>query len=128
MISKQGTGRIQWTTPGWFGAQIGGSCWLVVTGVMLLEKSTLAGALMLGCFFLPNLIGLTIWMKREAIDPYRAFQSLILVLLISSGVAIAGVDLLGFLDQLDPRLENPRMLYLMLLVYPAVMILVRFRN
>ena len=128
MQCKRGTGRMQWSTGGWFGSQVGSTCWLFGSAILFLRQFPSLAAWLLGCFVLANLVGTIIWMNRSKVDPYRAIQVLVLVIFASTTMAMVSADCLGLLGELDLRVKNPRLLYLMLLMFPALMTLFHFRN
>jgi hypothetical protein len=128
MECRRGTGRFQWSTGGWFGAQVGSTCWMLACGLWFLGESRLFGALLLGCFAVANLVGTGIWAKRDKVDPYQAIQILLAVVLVFTTAAMVSADRLGLLGKLDQRVKNPRLLYLLLLLFPALMIMFRFQN
>ena len=39
-----------WNKGGWLGAQLGGTCWLFILGVLIAPQDPLAGAVTLFCF------------------------------------------------------------------------------
>lgn len=125
---RRGTGRFQWNAGGWFGSQVGSTCWLFFVGILHLGKSYLFAGLLLACFVLANAIGTIIWMNRDRVDPYRAIQILLLDVLAFTTLAMVGSDCLGFLGELDPRVANPRRLYLVLLLFPTLMVYFHFMN
>ena len=128
MQCKRGTGGFQWNTGGWFGAQVGSTCWLFLGAILFLGQTPLLAGLWLGCFVLANLIGTIIWMNRSKVDPYRAIQVLFLVIFAFTTIAMVSADWLGFLRELDQRFENPRLLYLVLLMFPALMTMLHLQN
>ncbi len=128
MQCKRGTGRFQWNMGGWFGAQVGSTSWLFLGAILLLGQTPLLAGLWLGCFVLANLIGTIIWMNRSKVDPYRAIQVLFLVIFAFTTIAMVSADWLGFLRELDQRFENPRLLYLVLLMFPALMTMLHLQN
>ena len=125
---KRGTGRFQWSTGGWFGAQVGSTCWLFVAAISFLSQTPRLAALLLGCFASANLVGTIMWMNRGKVDPYRASQALLLVIFAFTTIAMVSADWLGFLGALDQRVEIPRLLYLVLLIFPALMTMFHFQN
>ncbi len=127
MIPKQGTGRLQWSV-GWFGAQVGSSCWLLIAGVGAAARYPQLSALMIGCFLIPNIFGTVLWFKRDRVDPYVAYQLLLLVLLVATAAALLGADYLGVLGALDRRFQNPRDMYWILCLFPALMLALRYLN
>ena len=129
MECKRGTGRFQWSTGGWFGAQVGSTCWMLACGLWLLvEARPLAGALLLGCFAAANALGTYLWAKRDRLDPYKAIQSLIGLIFCLTTAALGPMSYCGLLGRLDERLENPKSLFLILLLFPAMMIWFHFLN
>ncbi len=128
MQCKRGTGRFQWSTGGWFGAQVGSTCWLFGTAILFLSQSPLLAALWLVCFVAVNLVGTMMWMNRGKIDPYRAIQALLLVIFAFTTIALMSADWFGFLGEIDLRVKNPRLLYLVLLMFPALMTGFHFQN
>ena len=128
MQCKRGRGRFQWNTGGWFGAQVGSTCWLFFAAIAFLSRTPLLAVLPLGCFLLANLVGTIIWMNRGKVDPYGAIQILALVIFAFTTIAMVCADCLGFLGELDERVKNPRLLYLVLLIFPALMTMFHFRN
>jgi hypothetical protein len=66
-----------WNRGGWFGAQIGGTLWMLVAALLLVRHDRVAAALGLGCFALPNAVGAWLWSRRAELEPYRATQALL---------------------------------------------------
>ncbi len=128
MRCKRGTGRFQWNTGGWFGTQVGSTCWLFVAAISSLSQAPLLAALWSGCFVLANLVGTIMWMNRGKLDPYRALQVLLLVIFAFTTIAIVSADWLGFLGELGQRVENPRLLYFVLLMFPVLMTMFHLQN
>jgi len=128
MQCKRGIGVFQWNTGGWFGTQVGSTCWLFFAAIAFLRQSPPLAALLFGCFGLANLVGTLIWTGRGKLDPYRAIQGLVLVILACTTIAMVSADWLGFMKELDQRVKNPRLLYLVLLIFPALMTMFHFQN
>ncbi len=128
MQCKRGTRGFQWNTGGWFGAQVGSTCWLFGTAICFFSQAPLLAAVWLGCFVSVNLVGTMIWMNRGKLDPYRAIQVLMLVIFASTTIAMVSSDWFGLLGEIDQRFTNPKLLYLLLLMFPALMTLFHFQN
>jgi hypothetical protein len=92
------------------------------------ESHLLAGVLLLVYFAAANLVGTAMWAKRDRLDPYQAIQILLVVVFVFTAAALAAADCLGLLGRLDERVKNPRFLYLLLLLFPALMIMFHFTN
>ena len=128
MQCKRGTGGFQWSTGGWFGAQVGSTCWLFFGAISFLSQTALLAAVWFGCLVLANLVGTVIWMNRGKVDPYGALQVLLLVIFALTTIAMVSADWLGFLGELGQRVEHPRLLYFVLLMFPALMTMFHFQN
>ena len=120
MGARPGAGRLKWNA-GWFGVQLGASCWLLLAGVGAVERLPALSLLMIVCFLIPNVVGTILWLNRTRIDPYVGYQLLLLVLLVATATALAGADYLGVLGALDRRFQNPRNLYWILCLFPILM-------
>ena len=62
------SGRMGWNTGGWLGAQIGGSCWMLVAGLLSIPANQTAAITVLGLFGLANLAGWLIWRCRDSLS------------------------------------------------------------
>jgi hypothetical protein len=124
-----GRGSFQWNAGGWIGAQLGSTLWILISaGLFTFEEPALARTL-LACFLVSNAIGLGLWSQRHRIAPYPAIQALVVVMGLAALAAIYSIDHAGRLLEFEPRLASrPRVLYAMLLLYPALMILFAFRE
>lgn len=83
--------RIRWNLGGWLGGQLGGSCWMLVAGLLAIPADSSAAAMVLGLFALANVAGWLIWRQRESLSPYKGLQLLVPVL---GGCGIAAVYVL----------------------------------
>lgn len=130
MEPKKGDGQFQWSTGGWFGAQVGSTVWIAVAGVILLWKScVLTGCVFLGSFLAPNIIGLVLWSKRDRIRPYPAIQWLIVIIGVFTVVSLVCLDISAKIQLVSPQYEQfPRAMYLLLLMFPALMVMFHFQN
>lgn len=88
--SENPTG-LQWNAGGWFGGQLGGTCWMLVAAVLVAIKDLPAGAIVFVLFLVPNLLGTYLWSQRARIQIYPAMQILLLVI---GGVSMAAVYVL----------------------------------
>jgi len=126
---KAGSGRFQWNTGGWFGAQIGSTLWLLILGAIILNKNTIMGSVLLFLFLLPNMTGWILWRERHRIEPYPAIQSLLGMIGLSSLFAVIILDLSGYIAKLEPGMQtSPKQVYGYLLIFPVLMIAFHFLN
>jgi len=126
---KEGSGKFQWNTGGWFGAQIGSTLWLLLLGMILLNKNVIIGSIILLFFILPNMMGWIIWNERHRIEPYPAIQALLGMIGFSSLFAVIILDLSGYITKLEPGMrDSPKQAYWYLLIFPVLMIAFHFLN
>jgi hypothetical protein len=90
----KGPGYFRWNTGGWFGSQVGSTCWMLVGGVPLAVYAPMIGATFLICFAVANTIGTSLWLRRDRLRPYPAIQILLMVIAISGLVALVTFDVL----------------------------------
>ena len=80
-MSMQSTVRsgFQWNTGGWFGAQLGGTLWILLLAVLLVSKDVWLALTVFAAFLLPNVVGTLLWRARGRIAAYPAIQILLAV-------------------------------------------------
>ena len=127
-VAQKGSGRFQWSAGGWFGSQIGSTFWLLLLGILLVPRSPGPAVIVLGCFLLPNVIGLVIWSRRDHLAPYPAIQSFIAIVGVASLVAFVCWDRSGYLAEASRQVQGSRSPYWILLIFPAVMVMFHFMN
>jgi hypothetical protein len=126
---KEGSGKFQWNTGGWFGAQIGSTLWLFLLGAMILNTNTIIGTILLSLFILPNMAGWLLWRERQRIEPYPAIQALLGMIGFSSLFAVIILDLSGYITRLEPGMrDSPKQAYWYILIFPVLMIAFHFLN
>ncbi len=122
MESKRGEGQLQWNVGGWFGGQVGGTCWLLALAVVVLAKGGVAvGLALLISFAAPNVVGLWLWRRRDRLAPFVAMQRLLAVMTVFSLAALATLHLSGAQGLAQPGESFSPWLYGLALIYPAVM-------
>lgn len=123
-VARRGDGQFQWNAGGWFGAQVGGSLWMLLLGFTLLGRQPGLGALCLGLALLVNIGGFALWHFRDRLPPYPSIQALFVLVGIATLILLVTFDATAHLALLDPRYrDNPRGLYLVLLMFPGLMLL-----
>jgi drug/metabolite transporter (DMT)-like permease len=109
---------LQWNAGGWFGGQLGGTLWLLLLGILLFPKDSVAAAVVLCCFAGANLVGLLLWRRRRTGAAYPATQIMI------AACGVASLAALAFLDSRPSSPDfAPSVPYWVLLVFPAVMLM-----
>ena len=95
------SGRMGWNTGGWLGAQIGGSCWMLVAGLLSIPANQTAAITVLGLFGLANLAGWLIWRCRDSLSLYKGLQMLIPVLGATGIAAVHVLDSVGIYESIQ---------------------------
>lgn len=128
-IARRGEGQFQWNAGGWFGAQLGGTLWMLILGITLLGQQPGLGLLSLGLALLVNLAGFLLWHIRDRLAPYPCIQGLLTLVGIATLALLLAFDAADRLALLDPRFQDhPRGLYMLLLMFPGLMALFYFQN
>jgi len=120
------SGAFRWNAGGWFGAQIGATAWIALLGILLLFDAPLLGVFVLAYAAAPNVIGIILWRMRDRVGPYPATQILVAVSGAFALVAFVSLDVVGRIAMLRPGAG--RRVYLVLLVYPGLMLVFHLRN
>ena len=128
MKARPGNGQFQWNAGGWFGSQVGATLWLLLVGLRFAGESYHLAALLALCFVVPNVVGTVMWTKRSTLDPYVAIQGLFAVIFVATAAGMVAMDCLGFLGAFGPRADNPRSLYLLLVLFPILMLSFHTKN
>jgi len=69
--------RMQWNFGGWLGAQLGSTVWILVAGILSLWTDVKSALIVIAIFVLANIIGLTIWRRRNTLSAYAGIQILL---------------------------------------------------
>ena len=73
----------------WFGAQVGSTLWLVrVAWSLGWDAPAEALYPVLGCFALPNIVGLTLWFRRRQLGQWAALRWLLVAITVCTFVAM----------------------------------------
>ncbi len=121
----RGSGAFQWNVGGWFGGQVGSTLWLLILGVLLCFRGhVVAGLVALGCFAAANLFGTVLWTLRHRVAPFPAIECLLGVIFLFTIVALVAMDVLGVMQEIDPRMASSAWgLYWVLAVFPGLMLM-----
>jgi hypothetical protein len=112
-----------WNTGAWFGCQIGGTAWLLLGSITMLQ-SPIVGLVWSCAFALANGFGLALWARRGRLGMYAAIQVFLLALAALSVASIAVADWYGLLPgQVGNQWGNPRAeAYEAMLIFPALIL------
>ncbi len=118
---------------GWLGAQIGGSCWMLISGCVLIGLgSPWAGAVQLLIFLLANVAATWLWRRSTPVPDLRNWTQLVLVMGVCTLATLVVYDVIGFCPVLGmsgiDRIPFSPSLYGALLVIPAAWIMIRLNH
>ncbi len=114
--------RMRWNLGGWLGGQLGGSCWMLVAGLLAMPADAQAALIVLGLFLLANLAGWLIWRRRDSLSPYKGLQLLIPILGLTGIVAVHVMDRAGIYESIQVGASvTARETYTILIVVVAVL-------
>ena len=65
--------KLEWNTGGWFGSQLGGTVWILVSAAISIGHDFSTGVILLMLFFVPNIVGLILWRQRK-LTCYHSLQ------------------------------------------------------
>ena len=126
---KRGTGQFQWNAGGWFGSQIGGTLWMLIVGVTTFGRLPAFALMAIVLASLVNGLGIWLWSRRDRLAPYLGIQVLVGIVALATLTLLTVFDNTGHLAELDTRFRNnPRGLYIILLMFPVLMGLFHFQN
>jgi hypothetical protein len=69
--------QMQWNIGGWLGAQVGGTVWILVAGILSLWVDVNTAMIVIALFVLANVIGMAIWRRRDKLSAYAGIQILL---------------------------------------------------
>jgi hypothetical protein len=92
---------MHWNRGGWLGGQIGGSCWMLVAGLLSIPSDPKAAITVLMLFAMANLAGWLIWRRRESLSPYKGLQMLVPILGATGIAAVYVLDSAGIYESIQ---------------------------
>lgn len=122
--------RMRWNLGGWLGGQLGGSCWMLVAGLLAMPADTKAALTVLGLFLLANLAGWLIWRRRDSLSPYKGLQLLIPALGLTGIVAVHVLDRAGIYEaiQVGASVTAGETYTILIVVVAALMLMFWWQN
>jgi hypothetical protein len=69
--------QMRWNIGGWLGAQVGGTVWILVAGILSLWIDVNTAVVVIGLFVLANVVGMLIWKRRDKMSAYAGIQTLL---------------------------------------------------
>jgi len=68
--------NLEWNAAGWFGGQLGGTAWILVTAALTTARDASTGFFLLVIFLVPNIIGYSLW-RMQKMSYYASLQILL---------------------------------------------------
>lgn len=117
----------QWNAGGWFGSQIGGTCWILLAALVALPRDLTAALASFAVFLAANLVGTLMWVGRSRLRPYPAMQALLVCCGLASALATFVLDRAGHFGSLGVGGQvSAQSMYLMLaMLVPGLMLYFR---
>ena len=84
-----------WNAGGWFGAQLGGSCWIAICAGLLGGRDAAVAMAVLAIFGIANGGGTALWLARRRLSAYRAMQALMGLLGAAGLLAVLVIERSG---------------------------------
>ena len=120
---------MHWNAGGWFGAQLGGSLWILIAGILALRLDTQAGIAAIVLFGVANGLGSFLWTRRDGLSAYAGIQ-LLLALVGTAGLAAVYVlERAGIFEaiQVGASISAQSMYVVLIIVIAALMLLFYLR-
>jgi hypothetical protein len=76
--------QMQWNIGGWLGAQLGGTAWILVAGILSLWVDVNTAMVVIGLFVLANVAAMLIWNRRDKMSAYKGIQILLPIVGVAS--------------------------------------------
>ena len=84
-----------WNAGGWFGAQIGSTCWIAICAGQLGPHDFATALAVFGLFLSANFIGTALWRLRNRISAYSGMNILLMVIGATSFGTVFLIDSAG---------------------------------
>ncbi len=121
--------QIRWNLGGWLGAQLGGTLWILVAGILSLWVDVTTAVAVIGMFVVANMIGMGIWRRREKLSAYAGIQILLPIIGAVGLAAVYALERSGIYESIQVGgTVSARSTYgIIILVVPALMLMFYFQ-
>ncbi len=121
--------QIRWNLGGWLGAQLGGTLWILVAGILSLWVDVTTAVAVIGMFVVANMIGMGIWRRREKLSAYTGIQILLPIIGAVGLAAVYALERSGIYESIQVGgTVSARSTYgIIILVVPALMLMFYFQ-
>jgi hypothetical protein len=80
--------QMRWNIGGWLGAQLGGTVWILVAGILSLWADVNTAMIVIALFIGANVTGMAIWRRRDRLSAYAGVQILLPIVGVISMAAV----------------------------------------
>ena len=118
-----------WNGGGWFGSQLGCTLWLLILGLVLVPKDSLASGFCVGAFLVLNAWGLYLWRRRDQVSAYGGLQRFLAAASLVIGLVVVVVNQRGVSElPTQGALVSTYLPYWAIAVAPGLMLLFFWRE
>jgi len=118
-----------WNAGGWFGSQLGCTLWLLILGLVLLSKDSLAAWLCVAGCALLNAWGWYLWRRREQLSAYAGLQRFLLAASVVIALVVVVVNSRGVSEAPPPEaLVSTYLPYWLMAIAPVLMVVFFLRD
>jgi hypothetical protein len=117
-----GSGQLRWDAGGWFGALFGCTLWMLLVAGSSASTPLVLGV-GLGAFVAAWALGLWLWSRRERWSTFAALQLFMAVAGLLAACVLGAADYAGRLEALAMGWTLPVTPWLVLVVYPGLMLM-----
>ena len=118
-----------WNTAGWWVAQLGGTGWMLILGLVLSRRDPVAALVSLGGFLVSNAWGAWLWTSRARISAYAALQRFLAGAWVVAAVVAAVANERGVAERPEQgQLISTYLPYWLLLTFPVGMLVLWIRE
>jgi len=121
--------QLHWNLSGWLGAQLGGSAWMLISGILSYRLHQTTAITVLALFAITNLIGFGLWRLRNRLSPHAGIQILLTALGIFGLATVFVLDRAGIYEaiQIGASVSAKATYAVLIVVIAAMMFMFYFR-
>ena len=121
--------QLHWNVSGWLGAQLGGSAWMLISGILSFRLHTATAITVLTLFAITNLIGFVLWRQRNRLSAHAGIQILFTALGIFGLATVFVLDRAGIYEaiQIGQSVSAKATYAVLVVVIVAMMFMFYFR-
>ena len=118
--------RLTWNAGGWFGSQIGSTCWIAICAALLIRHDYTIATVVLFLFLAANIFGTVLWLTRNRISAYLGLNALLIMIGTVSLAAVFVIDRSGLwhvVEGVGGQVSTRHMYWLIVVMITALLAL-----